>query len=100
MRYQVLIYPVTNCEFHSPFYLEFAEGYWPTRENMQFCWDHYLTDPADAHDPHASVLRAHDLGRLPPAMLISAECDCLRDEVRVRRTARESGRPSTTASLR
>ena len=78
---QLLLYPVTD--FHTPgtpSYVENAEGYGLTRATMEWFWDHYLADPADARHPHAAPLRAPDLSRLPPALIQTAEYDPLRDE--------------------
>jgi len=57
-----------------------ATGFMLTREAMQWYWDHYLTGPEDATNPYAAPLRASDLGGLPPALVITAEYDPLRDE--------------------
>ncbi|MGE0224965.1 MAG: alpha/beta hydrolase fold domain-containing protein [Acetobacteraceae bacterium] len=78
---QLLIYPVTD--YHTPgtpSYAENAEGYGLTRAVMAWFWNHYLSDPSQAAHPHASPLRANNLGRLPPALVITAEYDPLRDE--------------------
>jgi acetyl esterase len=78
---QLLLYPVTD--YHTPgtpSYAENAEGYGLTRATMEWFWDHYLADPADAAHPHASPLRAPDLADLPPAFVMTAEYDPLRDE--------------------
>jgi acetyl esterase len=78
---QLLIYPVTD--FHTPgtpSMAENAEGYGLTRRVMEWFWGHYLADPADAAHPHACPIKANDLGRLPPAYVISAQYDPLRDE--------------------
>lgn len=78
---QVLVYPVTNlASFDTPSYQEFAEGYHLSRAEMEWFRDSYLAGPADAHHPHASPLLAPDLRALPPAVVITAECDPLRDE--------------------
>jgi acetyl esterase len=78
--HQLLIYPVTNFDFDTKSYRENAEGYLLSREMMQWFWSHYLEDPAHGADPKASPLRAADLAGLPPATVITAEFDPLRDE--------------------
>jgi acetyl esterase len=81
LRGQLLIYPVTD--YHTPgtpSMAENAEGYGLTRKGMEWFWDHYLISPADAANPLACPLRARDLGRLPPALVVTAEYDPLRDE--------------------
>ena len=75
---QVLIYPVTDHGFDTASYLENADGYLLTREGMRWFWNHYLGD-ADGRQPYASPLRG-DLAGLPPALVITAEYDPLRDE--------------------
>ena len=78
---QLLIYPVTD--YHTPgtpSYRENAEGYGLTRDTMVWFWDHYLSDPSEAADPYVSPLRARDFSRLPPALVVTAEYDPLRDE--------------------
>jgi len=66
--------------FDTPSYEEFAEGYFLTRRLMEFFRDHYLASPKDGRNHHASPLLAPDLRGLPPALIITAECDPLRDE--------------------
>lgn len=78
---QLLIYPVTD--YHTPgtpSYQENEDGYGLTRKGMEWFWNHYLADPSQAAHPHASPIKANDLSRLPPAYVISAEYDPLRDE--------------------
>jgi acetyl esterase len=78
---QLLLYPVTD--YHTPgtpSYAENAEGYGLTRDTMDWFWAHYLTDASQGAHPHASPLRAPDLSGLPPALVITAEYDPLRDE--------------------
>lgn len=78
---QLLIYPVTDhysAEYGS--YSENAEGYGLSRVGMQWFWDHYLASPEQAADPLASPVRARDLAGLPPALVLTAEFDLLRDE--------------------
>ncbi len=76
---QVLITPVTDCDLGRPSYVENGDGYLLTTAMMRWFWDHYA-DPADRSDPKASPLRAADLSRLPPALVVTAEFDPLRDE--------------------
>ncbi len=80
LAYQLLIYPVTNYDFSTPSYQENAEGYLLTKNAMVWFWDHYLRQPSDGEHPYASPLRAADLRGLPPAFVITAEYDPLRDE--------------------
>ena len=78
---QLLLYPVTD--YHTPgtpSYEANAEGYGLTRDTMKWFWNHYLTDPSGASNPYAAPLRARDLSGLPPALVITAEYDPLRDE--------------------
>jgi acetyl esterase len=78
---QMLLYPVTD--YHTPgtpSYEENAEGYGLTRETMKWFWAHYLKDESQSAHPHASPLRTRDLTNLPPALVITAEYDPLRDE--------------------
>jgi acetyl esterase len=78
---QILFYPVTDHhEPGTPSYAACAEGYGLTRAEMVWFWDHYLADPSHARHPHAAPLRAPDLRGLPPAFVLSAEYDPLRDE--------------------
>jgi acetyl esterase len=78
---QLLIYPVTDhYDPGTPSMIENAEGYGLTRAGMIWFWDHYLADARDAAHPHASPLRAGDLSGLPPALVVTAEYDPLRDE--------------------
>lgn len=80
--YQLLLYPVTAPAQGTPFasYRDNADGYLLTRGGMEWFWDHYLASPADGDNPYASPLRASDLSGLPPAMVVTAEYDPLRDE--------------------
>ncbi len=78
---QVLIYPVTDQSFDTPSYRENGEGYLLSRASMEWFWHHYLGGRADlADEPLVSPLRAPDLSGLPPALVITAEFDPLRDE--------------------
>lgn len=77
---QVLIYPITDCRFDTPSYEENKEGYMLTRDMMKWFWSHFLNDEKEADDPRASPLRAKNFGDLPPALILTAEYDPLRDE--------------------
>ncbi|MGW9436824.1 alpha/beta hydrolase [Streptomyces sp. NPDC055607] len=79
---QVLFYPVTDASCDTASYDEFAEGYFMRREAMGWFWDQYTTDPAERAQITASPLRAsaEQLAGLPPALVITAEADVLRDE--------------------
>jgi acetyl esterase len=80
LRHQLLIYPVANHAFDTPSYIENKEGYLLSREMMRWFWNHYLARPEDGENPYASPLRAASLAGLPPAHVITAEFDPLRDE--------------------
>ena len=77
---QLLIYPVTDSPYNDkPSLLENADAFGLTRRAMHWFWDHYVTESHRDH-PHAAPLLAKDLRGLPPALVIAAECDPLRDE--------------------
>ncbi|MEV4160030.1 alpha/beta hydrolase [Nonomuraea dietziae] len=82
LRQQVLFYPVTDASFDTGSYQQFAEGYFLRRDGMQWFWDQYTTDEAHRAEITASPLRAttEELTGLPPALVITAEADVLRDE--------------------
>lgn len=77
---QVLIYPVTDADFDRPSYTDPDNALILTREAMVWFWDHYLPDAARRTETDASPLRAGDLSGLPPAVVLTAEHDVLRDE--------------------
>ncbi|UTH72985.1 alpha/beta hydrolase [Chromobacterium sp. IIBBL 290-4] len=77
--HQLLIYPATDCRFDTESYQHFGDGYLLTRDAMRSCWDMYLPDAAATASPYASPLRA-DLADLPPASIIAAGLDPLRDD--------------------
>jgi acetyl esterase len=80
LRHQLLIYPVTDADFARASYRENAEGYLLTTKAMEWFWNHYVPDAAQRSEPYAAPLRAKDLAGLPPAFVITAEYDPLRDE--------------------
>lgn len=80
LAYQMLFYPVTNHSYDTDSYRENAEGYFLTKNTMVWFWNHYLRDEMDGQHPYASPLLAEDLSGLPPALVITAGFDPLRDE--------------------
>ena len=80
IAFQLLIYPATNYAFGTTSYSHNAEGYWISRDDMKWFWNHYLRDEEDRRNPYASPLLAANLSSLPPAFVITAEFDPLRDE--------------------
>jgi acetyl esterase/lipase len=80
LRFQLLVYPATDVAYDTPSYRENATGYFLELDAMRWFYDHYLSSDADRADPRASPLRAADLHGLPPALVITAEFDPLRDE--------------------
>ena len=77
---QVLIYPVTDCNFDTDSYRDAATGYGLTRESMLWYWNQYLPDESKRVSPDASPLRAPDLSGLPPALVITCKLDPLASE--------------------
>ncbi|MFG6116031.1 alpha/beta hydrolase [Halobacillus sp. MO56] len=80
LAYQMLIYPVTHYSYDTASYQENADGYLLTKDSMEWFWDHYLRTEDDGRHPYASPLLAEDLSGLPPALVVTAEFDPLRDE--------------------
>ncbi len=82
LRFQLLLWPVTDASFETGSYKQFAEGHFLTTGMMKWFWDNYTTDQAQRASIHASPLRAsaEQLKGLPPALVQTAEFDVLRDE--------------------
>lgn len=82
LRFQALLWPVTDANFDTASYTQFADGYFLTRNLMKWFWDSYTTDAAKRKEIHASPLQAtlEQLRGLPPALIETAEFDVLRDE--------------------
>lgn len=82
IKYQVLLWPVTDSNFDTGSYQQFAEGHFLTRNMMKWFWDSYTTDPKQRAEIYASPLKAsvEQLKGLPPALVQTAENDVLRDE--------------------
>ena len=75
------MYPITDhVDAGAASYAEFAEGYGLTRDGMRWFMRHYTPDPADATDTRVCPVRMPTLRRLPPAFVVTAEYDVLRDE--------------------
>lgn len=94
---QVMVYPVTDLSSQdTPSHKEFAEDHFLTASSMNWFTSHYLAEPEDARNPHVSPAFLEDLRGLPPALIITAECDPLRDEGEAyARRLQEAGVPVT-----
>lgn len=77
---QILLYPVTDLTFSTPSYEEFAVGFGLLKEDMAWFRKHYLNNVNETFHQYASPLLADDLSNLPPAFIVVAENDVLRDE--------------------
>jgi acetyl esterase len=80
IAFQLLHVPVTDHDFDTASYRANGTGFGLTRSGMRWFWDHYAPDPSLRDEAYASPLRAKDLSGLPPAHVVTAECDPLRDE--------------------
>jgi acetyl esterase/lipase len=80
LAFQLLHVPVLDHDFDTPSYRANGVGFGLTLKGMQWFWDLYAPDPKMRDEPYASPLRAKDLSGLPPAHVVTAECDPLRDE--------------------
>jgi acetyl esterase len=95
--YQLLLYPVANAyAMDTLSYRDYAEGYMLLKSDMLWYRNHYLAQREDGLEPYASPLLCPDLGGLPPAHVITAEYDVLRDEGEAyARRLREAGNAVT-----
>ena len=80
LAFQLLVYPVTDYEFESASMVENATGYFLERESMRWFYKQYLNDENDGADWRFSPVRVADLTGLPPAFVLTAEFDPLRDQ--------------------
>jgi acetyl esterase len=96
LAYQVLVYPVTDQQMNTNSYMEFGVGYMLDRERMLDARTQYLRSEDDRLDSLAAPLLAEDLSGLPPALIITAGYDVLRDEGEAyAKRLREAGVPTT-----
>lgn len=93
IAFQLLNYPITDFDLETASYNENAAGYGLTKDTMNWFWNHYLPTPKDASNPYACPLKAESLASLPPALVVTAEYDPLRDEgeAYARRLSKEGG---------
>jgi acetyl esterase len=82
IRFQLLLWPVTDANFSTESYRQYAEKRFLTKSVMEYYWNSYITNPADRKNKYASPLQAslNELSGLPPAFIQVAENDVLRDE--------------------
>lgn len=82
IKFQILLWPVTDADFDTPSYHLFANGRFLSRAMMQWFWDNYLPEKGKRKEIYASPLQASvsQLQGLPPALIQTAENDVLRDE--------------------
>ncbi|MFJ4495827.1 alpha/beta hydrolase [Pseudomonas atacamensis] len=82
IKFQVLLWPVTDANFDTGSYNQYAEGHFLSRNMMKWFWDNYTTDAKQRNEIYASPLRATtaQLKGLPPALVQTASADVLRDE--------------------
>jgi acetyl esterase/lipase len=80
ISFQALGCPVIDHDFTTGSYRDCSEGFFLERTTMEWFWDHYVSDVSGRDDPEVSPLRADSLAGLPPALVITAEYDPLRDE--------------------
>ncbi|MFJ9695988.1 alpha/beta hydrolase [Kitasatospora sp. NPDC101183] len=80
LRHQLLVYPNTDHGADTPSLREHDDPLWFNRRSVAWYWSHYLADWTDGASPYVSPLRAASLAGLPPATVLTAEYDPLRDE--------------------
>ena len=82
LRFQALIYPVTDADMNTESYREFKDGPWLTKKAMEYFWDCYVPEKDKRKEIYVSPLKAEieDLKGLPQTLIITDENDVLRDE--------------------
>lgn len=94
LAFQLLLFPVTQIGGETNSLRDFAEGHFLERAGLEWFFEAYLPKDADRNDPRISPLSAGSFSGLPPAYLMTAECDPLHDEgVRYADVLREAGVP-------
>jgi acetyl esterase len=98
VRFQLLVYPVTDALMSYPSIRANGQGYLLTDDAMKWFVELYLGERGDPKDPLVSPLYADDLSGLPPALVITAEFDPLRDEGEAYGTRLQQGRVAAKVS--
>lgn len=92
IAYQLLISPCNERDFNTPSYLTYATGYGLSRQSMQWFWEQYLQGNEHDSDPYACPTTAKSFSNLPPTIVVTAECDPVKDDgVTYERLLREAG---------
>jgi len=87
---QALWYPVIEADFETESYQRFAEGFGLTRDSMKWFWQQFLGDHSEPNEASPAYAKSHR--DLPPAIVVTAEYDVLRDEgVRYAQRLRDAG---------
>ncbi len=101
IAFQLLVYPATDMTAKGGSIDEFSRGYGLTAANMHWFWDVYAPAPARSDNPEVSPLRAKSLAGLPPAFIVTAHFDVIRDEgEEYGRKLRDAGVPVTMVRFR
>lgn len=96
LRFQALVYPALDPDLDSESMHEFSEGYYLTREEMRWYWDQYLGDQREQRGAEVTPLHGTSLEGLPPALVIVAGYDPLRDEgIEYAQRLQDAGVPTT-----
>src|SRR5471030_144115 len=82
LRFEALLWPVTDANFETASYQQYANDHFLTKGMMQWFWDNYTSDAAQRKEIYAAPLQASvaQLRGLPPTLIETAEFDVLRDE--------------------
>lgn len=98
LAFQLLVYPMTALDFETASYRDNADGYLLTRDSMKWYWEQYLGSEDDAEHAYAVPSAARSFRELPPALVITAEFDPLRDEGEAYAKKLEAAGVSTTCT--